>query len=75
MQVYKGRYLSDLDKFDLTINEDISEKAKRGEVIEMPEEVIRIHSVFFKKSYKKQRETLRMLIWWSIKHYFKILFK
>jgi hypothetical protein len=39
------------------------------------EEVIRIHSIFFSKTYKKQKSTLRLLIWWAIKHYFKILFK
>lgn len=39
------------------------------------EEVVTIHSVFFKKPYDKQRLALRMVIWWSIKHYIKILFK
>ncbi len=39
------------------------------------EEVVTIHSIFFRKSARKQRNVLRMLIWWSIKHYFKILFK
>jgi hypothetical protein len=39
------------------------------------EEVIRINAIFFDKPYKKQRATLRLLMWWSIKHYFKILFK
>jgi hypothetical protein len=39
------------------------------------EEVIKINSLFFQKSYYKQRATLRLLIWWSIKHYIKILFK
>lgn len=41
----------------------------------LPEEVIRVHAVFFKKPYYKQREVLRLVIWWAIKHYFKILFK
>lgn len=71
MTFYQGRYLNDLDKKDIYIGE-IKELENHFEI---PEEVIRIHAIFFKKSCKKQRETLRMLIWWSIKHYFKILFK
>jgi hypothetical protein len=39
------------------------------------DEVIRIYAVFFKKSGRKQRQTLSLLIWWAIKHYFRILFK
>jgi hypothetical protein len=39
------------------------------------DEVIRIHAVFFKKSGRKQRQTLSLLIWWAIKHYFKIICK
>ena len=39
------------------------------------DEVFRINAVFFEKSYKQQKSALRLLIWWSIKHYFKILFK
>jgi len=39
------------------------------------EEVVTIHSAFFKKPYNKQRFALRLVIWWSIKHYIKILFK
>jgi hypothetical protein len=39
------------------------------------QEVIRINALFFQKPYKNQKATLRLLIWWSIKHYFKILFK
>jgi hypothetical protein len=39
------------------------------------EEVIKIHHKFFQKPYKNQKATLRLLMWWSIKHYFKILFK
>jgi hypothetical protein len=39
------------------------------------EEVIKIHYKFFQKPYKNQKAALRLLIWWSIKHYFKILFK
>ena len=39
------------------------------------EEVIRINALFFQKPYKNQKATLRLLMFWSIKHYFKILFK
>lgn len=39
------------------------------------EEVIKIHYKFFQKTYKNQKAALRLLIWWSIKHYIKILFK
>ena len=39
------------------------------------EEVVRINALFFKKPYKNQKAALRLLIWWSIKHYIKILFK
>ncbi len=39
------------------------------------DEVIRIYAVFFKKSGRKQRQTLSLLIWWAIKHYFKIICK
>jgi len=39
------------------------------------EEVIKIHHKFFQKPYKNQKAALRLLIWWGIKHYFKILFK
>lgn len=39
------------------------------------DEVVTIHASFFKKPAHKQRFVLRILIWWSIKHYFKILFK
>ena len=39
------------------------------------EEVIKIHYKFFQKTYKNQKAALRLLIWFSIKHYFKILFK
>jgi hypothetical protein len=35
------------------------------------EEIITVHSVFFKKSKKKQRQALRLLMWWAIKQYFK----
>ena len=39
------------------------------------EEVIRVHYKFFDQPYDKQRDVLRLLIWWSLKYYFKILFK
>jgi hypothetical protein len=39
------------------------------------DEVIRIHWIFFKKPYSKQRAVIRLLVWWAIKHYFKVLFK
>jgi hypothetical protein len=38
-------------------------------------EVVTIHARFFNVSYKEQKEVLRLLIWWSIRHYIKILFK
>lgn len=41
----------------------------------LPEEVIRVNAIFFKKPHHQQKEVLRLLIWWAIKHYFKILFK
>lgn len=68
---YQGRYLNDLDKKELYIGESKNPENH----FEIPEEVIKIHAIFFKKPYHKQRATLRLLIWWSVKHYFKILFK
>lgn len=44
-------------------------------IIVYPTEVIRISHKFFDKPPHKQRAVLNLLIWWSIKHYFKILFK
>lgn len=41
----------------------------------LPEEVIRINAIFFNKPYNKQRAVLRLVIWWAVKRYFKILFK
>jgi hypothetical protein len=38
-------------------------------------EVVRIHARFFNVTYKEQRDVLKLLIWWSIRHYIKILFK
>ena len=42
---------------------------------EPPVEVFRVHRVFFDQPYYKQRRAIRLLLWWSIKHYFKTLFK
>ena len=39
------------------------------------EEVFKVNAVFFDKPYNKQRASLRLFIWWAIKHYFKILLK
>ena len=39
------------------------------------EEVFRVNAVFFNEPFNKQRAALRLLIWWAIKHYFKILLK
>jgi transcriptional regulator NrdR family protein len=42
------------------------------EVVEVKrKEVITIHGFFFNETKKKQRQVLRMFIWWAIKHYFK----
>jgi len=38
-------------------------------------EVIRVYEEFFKETKSKQRQALRIFIWWAIKHYFKTLFK
>lgn len=71
MKFYQGLYLNNLGVKDLYIGEF----KNKHNILEMPEEVIKIHSIFFKKPYYKQRATLRLLIWWCIKHYFKILYK
>ena len=34
---------------------------------ESSETVVTIHAPFFKKSKRKKRKVLRLLIWWSIK--------
>lgn len=41
----------------------------------IPEEVIKVNAIFFKKPYCKQRAVLKLVMWWAIKHYFKIIFK
>lgn len=74
IKMHTGRYLNDFSKKDI-IFADVPKKEQDQFVLHIPEEVIKIHAVFFKKSYNKQRAVLRLLIWWSIKHYFKILFK
>jgi predicted SnoaL-like aldol condensation-catalyzing enzyme len=51
---------------------------KKEETIEVtsgPKEIVRIYSSFFEESPKKQRQVLRLLIWWAVKHYFKTLLK
>jgi hypothetical protein len=68
---YQGRYLNDLDKKDLYVGE-VSDS---NDYYKIPREVIKIHSVFFKKPCRKQRAVLRLLISWAVKHYFKIIFK
>jgi hypothetical protein len=39
------------------------------------DELIRVHWLFFKKPYSKQRAVIRLFIWWGIRHYFKTLFQ
>ena len=39
--------------------------------VDAMEIVITVHSEFFKKSKPKQRQALRLFIWWAIKQYFK----
>ena len=51
---------------------------KKTESIEVSNgdtEVIVVRSSFFQLPFKKQREVLRLLIWWSINEYIKIIFK
>jgi len=62
-KIYKTREWSDTR----STNDDL--------VITHPTEVVRISHKFFDKPPYKQRAVLRLLIWWSVKHYFKILFK
>jgi hypothetical protein len=38
-------------------------------------EVVRVHARFFNASYKEQKDVLKLLMWWSIRYYIKILFK
>jgi hypothetical protein len=39
-----------------------------------PTEIVTIHHMFFFKSKRKQRLILVILMYWSIKHFFKTLF-
>ena len=41
--------------------------------MENNKEVIRIYSTFFDEPYNKQRHALRLVIWWAVKHYIKII--
>lgn len=41
------------------------------EVVEVKRDAITVHGYFFNQTKKKQREVLRLFIWWAIKHYFK----
>jgi hypothetical protein len=68
---YQGRYLNDLNKKDLYIGEVLDSK----DYYKAPKELIKIHSIFFKKPCRKQRAVLVLLISWAVKHYFKIIFK
>lgn len=50
----------------------VQKKSDMKEGIDV-EEVFRVNSIFFSKPHNKQRRILRILIWWSIKQYFKTL--
>jgi hypothetical protein len=50
-------------------------KTESIEVSNKDKEVIVIRSSFFDLPNKKQREVLRLVIWWSLKHYIKTIFK
>jgi hypothetical protein len=58
--------------YDVTADVHIGENLNENDY---PTEVVTIYHTLFFKSNRKQRVVLRMLIWWSIKHYFKTLFK
>lgn len=58
--------------YDVTADVHIGENLNQNDY---PTEVVTIHHTLFFKSKRKQRVVLRMLIWWSIKHYFKTLFQ
>lgn len=65
-KIYQGYRISNNPKFtglEMTIQE------------QQMDEVIRVHATFFNKPFKNQRNILRLLIWWSIKRYFKIIFR
>jgi hypothetical protein len=50
-------------------------KRETVEVSNGDTEVVVVRSSFFKLPPKKQREALRLIIWWSIKEYIKTIFK
>lgn len=58
--------------YDVTADVLIGENVNKNDY---PTEVVTIHHTLFFKTKRKQRAILRLLIWWSIKHYFKTLFK
>ncbi len=49
---------------------DVLFKKTVSDVNEDMDIVITVHSEFFKKSKTKQRQALRLFIWWAIKQYF-----
>ncbi len=42
---------------------------------EPPVEILRVHRAFFDQPYYKQRQVIRLMLWWAIRRYLKILFK
>jgi hypothetical protein len=50
-------------------------KTESIEVSNKDEEIIVVRSSFFDLPNNKQREALRLIIGWCLKHYIKILFK
>lgn len=63
-----------MEGFRVSSNEDYTGRESSIDDNES-KEVIRIHARFFNVSYKEQRDVLKLLIWWSIRHYIRILFK
>jgi hypothetical protein len=63
-----------MEGFRVSPNEDYTGRESSIDDNER-KEVVRIHARFFNVSYKEQRDVLKLLIWWSIRHYIKILFK
>jgi hypothetical protein len=58
--------------YEVTADVHIGENLRANDY---PTEVVTVHHTFFFKSKRKQRAVLRLLIWWSVKHYFKTLIK
>jgi hypothetical protein len=58
--------------YEVTADVNVGE-VKEGNMF--PTEVARIHHTFFFEPKRKQRAVLRLLIWWSIKHYIKTIIK